>query len=339
MDRTERFYKIEMLIRNRPEGAGYVSFNELMSELGVSRATLKRDLEYLRDRLDAPIVYDRFHNGYKFETQAKGAAASAHHLPGVWFSERELHALLTMHQLMSGLDEGGVLSRHVQPILDKVHQMLGSVDGQAEGLLNRVKIASMNRRPVESKYFELACMALTQRKRVEILYFTRSRSSESLRVVSPQRLVHIRNTWYLDAWCHSSAGLRRFALDAIRSAKVVDEAAREVSLKTLEKQLDAGYGAYGGAEVRQATLVFSAEAARWVAGEQWHPDQQADWLPDGRLQLRIPYTDVRELAMEAMRHGADVEVVGDAPLRRHVADKTRLAAAVYERAKPSSRAR
>ena len=69
MDRTERFYKIEMLIRSR----GSVPFTDLMEELGVSRATLKRDLEYLRERLDAPIVYDRFANGYSMRPDARDA--------------------------------------------------------------------------------------------------------------------------------------------------------------------------------------------------------------------------------------------------------------------------
>ena len=55
MDRTERFYKIELLIRNR----GGVNFKTLREALDVSAATLKRDLQYLRDRLDAPIVYER----------------------------------------------------------------------------------------------------------------------------------------------------------------------------------------------------------------------------------------------------------------------------------------
>jgi len=53
VDRTERFCKIEMLIRNR----GCVSFAALLEELGVSPATLKRDLEYLRSRMNAPIAY------------------------------------------------------------------------------------------------------------------------------------------------------------------------------------------------------------------------------------------------------------------------------------------
>ena len=51
MTKTARVYRIEMLIRNR----GHVSFKTLLDELEVSPATLKRDLDYLKDRLGAPI--------------------------------------------------------------------------------------------------------------------------------------------------------------------------------------------------------------------------------------------------------------------------------------------
>src|SRR3954465_14996585 len=131
MDRTERFYKIQLLVKGR---AG-VNFDELLKELEVSPATLKRDLQYLRDRMDAPIVYARDENVYRFADAAASAAsggpavrpvaAKKHELPGVWFSEKELHALLTMHQLIAGLDDGGVLGRHLQPLLDKPHGLLG----------------------------------------------------------------------------------------------------------------------------------------------------------------------------------------------------------------------
>ena len=69
MDRTERFYKIELLLRNR----GCVSFDQLREALEVSPATLKRDLQYLRERMDAPIAYDRADNGYRFAHTDAGA--------------------------------------------------------------------------------------------------------------------------------------------------------------------------------------------------------------------------------------------------------------------------
>ena len=325
MDRTERFYKIEMLIRSR----GSMPFTDLMEELGVSRATLKRDLEYLRERLDAPIVYDRFANGYSMRPDARDSRQVRHELPGVWFNEREIHALLTMHQLIEGLDEGGVLARHLQPLLEKLHGMLGASDADAGELMNRVKILSAARRPVAGRHFELIGSAITQRRRIQMQYYVRSRREETARSVSPQRLVYWRNTWYLDAWCHTSDALRRFALDAIRSAALLEQRAKDVAVKQIEAALDAGYGAFSGGRVQWATLHFAAEAAQWVQHEQWHPKQQSTLHQDGSLTLRVPYTDATELAMDILRHGEQVRVVAPAALVGRVAAQVMATARVY----------
>ncbi|WP_372527328.1 helix-turn-helix transcriptional regulator [Piscinibacter sp.] len=326
MDRTERFYKIELLLRSR----GCVSFDALQGELAVSPATLKRDLQYLRDRLAAPIVYDRFDNGYRFEAATDNAKTARHELPGMWFSEKEIHALLTMHQLMAGLDDDGVLSRHLQPMLDKLQGMLGADESEARELMRRVKVISTARRRVPSRHFELLGSALVQRKRVWLRYFKRSDRSVSEREVSPQRLVNYRNTWYLDAWCHASEGLRRFALDAVQEARLLETRARHVAVKELEADLDAGYGIYGGgAKVKWATLVFSAEAAQWVANEEWHAQQKARWLDDGRYELQVPYSDPTELAMDILRHGDSVVVAGDKALAAAIAERLKNAARLY----------
>ena len=327
MDRTERFYKIELLLRSR----GCVSFEALLEELDVSRATLKRDLQYLRDRLAAPIVYDRDDNGYRFESPAAGGAVR-HELPGLWFSEQEIHALLTMHQLMAGLDDDGVLSRHLQPMMDKLQGMLGADESEARELMRRVKVLVTARRRTPSRYFELLGSALVQRRRVWLRYFKRSDRSTSEREVSPQRLVNYRSTWYLDAWCHSSDGLRRFALDAIQDARPLEARARNVAVKELEAELDAGYGIYGGGGTRRvkwATLVFEPDAAQWVAMEEWHPQQASRWLDDGRYELRVPYSDPTELAMDILRHGDNVVVTGDKALAASIRGRLTRALAQY----------
>ncbi len=342
MDRTERFYKIELLLKSR----GSVSFAALIGELGVSPATLKRDLQYLRDRLSAPIVYSAFDNAYRMADapgsgHAAGSAAAAaqrHELPGLWFSENEIHALLTMHQLLAGLDDDGVLARHLQPLMEKLQGMLGTDAAQARTLMRRVKVIGTARRRVPSRHFELLGAALLQRKRVWLRYFKRTDRSHSEREVSPQRLVNYRNTWYLDAWCHASEGLRRFALDAMVEARALDAKAKSVPLRDLEAALDAGYGIYGGAgaKVKWATLVFNADAAQWVANEEWHPEQKSRWLDDaggtkgnGRYELQVPYSDPTELAMDILRHGDSVVVTGDKALIANIATRLRTAAARY----------
>jgi predicted DNA-binding transcriptional regulator YafY len=134
--------------------------------------------------------------------------------------------------------------------------------------------------------------------------------------------------------------LRRFALDAIRDAALLDAKARHVALRELEAELDAGYGIYGGggAKVRWATLVFDPEAAQWIANEEWHPHQKARWLDgqpgEGRYELQVPYSDPTELTMDILRHGDSVVVAADKPLADAVT--ARLASALARYA-PSSK--
>ena len=319
MTKVARVYKIEMLIRNR----GHVSFQALLDELEVSPATLKRDLEYLRDQLGAPIEYDRFSNGYRLGAEARG---QKHELPGLWFSERELYSLLMAHQLLSELDSDGVISRHLQPLLDRIHQMLGTGEAEAKELLKRVKIIGSVKRPVSSQFFELVGEALLKRRRLHMRYLTRGRGEVSERDVSPQRMVYYRTTWYVDAWCHTREKVQRFALDALEGAAALDARAKDVPLRQVQAEMDGGYGIYAGGKPKWVTLIFSAQAAQWVSREEWHPDQRGLWLTDGTYQLKVPYTDATELAMDILRHAEDVSIVADTGnVRETVRKRTQLA--------------
>jgi len=303
-----------------------LSAQDMMNELEISAATLKRDLEFLRNRLNAPILYDRAENTYRL---GKPLVGERHELPGLWFDENELYALLTAHQLLSGLDPDGALSRHVRPLLDRIHQLLGQSEADKLDTLQRIRVAGAAHRPVQASVFEAVCAALLERKRLHFGYLTRSRKSVSQREVSPQRLIHYRGTWYLDGHCHDSKELRRFALDAMSDTRPGNQVARDVAIKTVEKTLDGGYGIYAGNAVRWATLMFNDMAAQWVSREQWHPEQRLRALNDGRLEMQLPFVNITELCMDVLRHGPAVEVIDPPDLREAVGKQLRLALALY----------
>ena len=329
---TARLYRIEALIRAR----GHVNFQTLLDELEVSPATLKRDLEFLRSRMGAPIEYDRIARGYCFG--AAGNTGTRQELPGVWFSESELYSLLTAQQLLAGLDSDGLLSRHLQPLLDRIHQMLGSGEGAdaADRLIKRIKIISALRRPVPSRFFERVSNALLQRQRLHLRYLTRGRGEVSERDVSPQRLVHYRNTWYLDAWCHRAEALRRFALDAMEEADMLPAKARNVAMSRVQAEMDAGYGIYAGGLQRWAVLIFNAQAAQWASREEWHPQQQGRWLEEGSWEMTLPYVDDTELVMDLLRQGEQVRVAAPPELVQAVRARLRAASAMYDLATDAS---
>jgi len=316
MSRTERIYRIDQFLSEHKT----VSFKTLQEALEVSPATLKRDLEYMRDRLNSPIIWDREAGGYRFDKQPTG---SQYELPGLWFSAEEIHALLTMQHLLSNLDGGGILTPHIQPLMTRLNALMGSADDEASEVRRRVMVLSMAKRGVKLAHFERVGAALLHRKRLSITYAGRGRGETTEREISPQRLVYYRENWYLDAWCHLRDGLRNFSLDAITRLKVLDKKSREVALHSMAEALGPGYGIFNGAKLSWAKLRFTPERARWVAAEQWHPQQRGKFDEDGSYLLEVPYSDDRELLMDILKHGRDVEVQAPTSLRNRI--KTEIA--------------
>ncbi|MDX1376077.1 MAG: WYL domain-containing protein [Burkholderiales bacterium] len=321
MERLERFYRIDRLLKERAP----VPFVELQRALEISRATLKRDLDYMRDRFNAPIEYDRAARGYRFGVHRTGPR---YELPGLWFSAEEARALLTMRQLLVELDPG-VLGPRVDALLERLRAVLGSGEHSWEEVERRIRILQPGRRGSRSAHFGVLASALLRRRRLRIRHYHRAEDRETTREVSPQRLVHYRDNWYLDAWCHLRKDLRSFAVDAIREAVPLEARAREVGRAALDAILASGYGIFAGRPVAWARLRFSPQAARWAAAQTWHPEQRARAEIDGSWTLEIPYADDRELAMDILRYGADVEVLAPPALRRRVAETLARAAARY----------
>ncbi len=323
MDRTERFYKIDQLLQERR----IASFGQIQEALGVSRATVKRDLQYLRDRFSAPIVYDRLAGGYRFEQQGK--YDPKYELPGLWFNASEIHALLTMQTLLEEV-EPGLLGPHIAPLQARLKSLLGSRDDAPEDIARRIRIVHAAKRRTDTQHFPLLATALLKRQRLRIRHWHRGTDAETEREVSPQRLIYYRDNWYLDCWCHLRQGIRSFAVDAIRAATALDTPAKEVAAKELDAALGAGYGIFAGAKLSWAQLRFTPEHARWVAAEQWHPAQKAAFEPDGAYRLDLPYANPTELVMDILRHGAGVEVLGPPELRERVHDEVMRMAQRFE---------
>jgi len=312
MSQMERIYKLDRMFRRKHAP----SKHEILETFEISVAQFKRDLDYMRERLGAPVTFDSKAGGYRYETYD-------FNLPGLWFTEREVYSLLLMDALLEQLQPGFVREQ-LGPFKQKLRSLLAHPDRKTERILERMKVALAPQRPVDPEPFQAVCDATLRRKRLRVRYFSRSRGAESDRVISPQRVVFYRGNWYLDAWCHEKNGARRFAIDAVRLASVLEDSALEMTLGGQQ-----GYGIFSGPAEHTAILHFNPVAARWVSEEEWHPSQRATELPGGGVQLEVPYGNAQELIMDILRHGPDVEVIGPRELREAVADAHRRAAELY----------
>ena len=318
MSSLERLHRIKYMI----EARGAVPLQDFLDELEISRATFKRDLDYLRDRLHADIKYDRIVGGYFFE-KPKGNKKTE--LPGLWFTEKEASARALMQHLLAQLDKGGLIGPHIAPLTSIIDGILGQDELSSRELRKRIKVFGMSARKSSMENFEEIGAAVIKRYRLQITHYSKANDKTTEREISPQRLIFYRDNWYLDSYCHLRKDLRSFALDGIKTAAIVYKKCEEVGDATLQKYFGESYGIFPGAATQRVKLKFTPERARWVSGETWHPDQVATFDQQGNYILEFGYNQDPELIMEIMKHGSHVEVLAPAALRTKIKNEIKKA--------------
>ena len=321
MDRYERITALHRTLKS----ARYpVNVKRLQEELGCSRATVYRDLAFLRDGLMAPIVGDG-EAGFRYDPHE----SDRFELPGLWLSSEELHALLAAQQLLARTG-GGVLSQAMAPLQARVEALLAEQSGGQRWPVERVRVIPHRTRRLDEASFRNVASAVLERRQLAFEYRARSTDEKTRRRVSPQRITHYRDNWYLDAWDHEREALRSFSVDRISAAQLQKEAARDIGEAELDQHRAGSYGIFSGEPKGWATIVFSAKAARWVADERWHSKQQGRYLADGRYELKVPYSAGRELLMDVLHYGADAEIVEPEGLRAQARTLLDLARSNYD---------
>jgi predicted DNA-binding transcriptional regulator YafY len=329
LDRTERFYRIERLLRERDS----ISLAEMMSRLGVSRPTVIRDLAYLRDRMGVPIVFDRARNGYHL---ADRRDAPRHRLPGLWLNADEIQALRVAARLLVQI-EPDLLQAQLAPLEPRLRELLGEDARSAPGpiLGDRVCLRAPGRRRVPEGVFQTVAGALLQNRRLRVEHRESGIGRTASRLVSVQRIVHHQDNWFVDAWCHDDESARSIALFFVHSAALAEAPAVLLPPSELARLFDGAYmaadppGRAAACGEHWARLAFSAECAAEVARHEWHPDQRLRLLDDGRLRVDLPCGEPADWLTLALRYGRHCEVLEPPALRLLVADELMAIARRY----------
>ena len=308
MTRMVRLHLIDQLLNSRAS----VTLSEFLDTLEVSQATFKRDLEYLRDQLNAPIVYDRDINAYRFER--RGAHGPKYELPGLWLDGDEAHALLAATSLLERI-EPGLLGAQIAPLKSRLRMLMSTESIDPEVIAQRIRLLQNQRRASSTRHFQKVARATLEGLRLSISHHNRNTGERTQREISPQRLTHYRENWYVEAWCHTRGAIRSFGLDAIEEVAVTATPAQVVPQAELDAVLGSGFGIFNGQDVQWAVLRFTPSRAQWVSKQVWHPEQKARWLEDGSFELGVPFTDARELLNEILWHGDQVTVLAPPQLR------------------------
>ncbi|ROQ89908.1 helix-turn-helix transcriptional regulator [Desulfosoma caldarium] len=286
----------------------------------VSSSTFKRDVAFLRDRLGAPVAYDRQRRGY-FLTDA------SFELPPYWF---DAHQLLLMHGLCRQMTQNlNSLPQEIRSFHERVKELLTMHFGPR--ILEAVSFENVEWADCDMRLLKTVADAILQRRILRIVYHTGYSGQTARRVVEPYRLHNYRGTWHLVAYCHYRDEPRIFMLSRMGEVEVLSRR-YEGQQFDVSRFLDTAFGIYRGGVVQKAVLRFSPNIARIIRDQIWHKDQKMRMEEDGSLTLSVPIADLTEIRRHVLKYGAEVEVIEPQALRHQVREEAKRILFLYDKA-------
>ena len=316
-----RIYRIDAFVRSQ----AFPSVAVLMEELEASRRTVERELEYLRDQMNAPLEYDRKRGGYYYTADFK--------LPPFTLSEGEVLALFLGSKLLSQY-RGTPYEKLIENAFNKICLALPETISLDFSLINQtISFAVELPRGDEQYLLQLQVLlgvALQKRCTVELDYYTASRNADTSRRVDPYHLRHHQGAWYLIAFCHLRSEMRMFALDRITNLGLTDVRFTPDPEFDINAYLGDSLALERGGTLEEVRIRFDPFQSRYIRERQWHPSQEITEHPDGTLTLVLRLRGLGEVKRWVMSFGHHAEVLAPRHLREAVTGDVQAMVGFYK---------
>jgi predicted DNA-binding transcriptional regulator YafY len=286
----------------------------LSRELGASRRTIARDIEFMRDQLGAPLEFDPVGNGFVYTDLT-------YRLPYFQMTEGELVGLYLAERMMRQM-RGTPFEADLRRAIAKLNTMLpDGVSVRLDDVADMLTVLPASQSHYDPECFRALTTAVVCRRRVDMVYFTASRKKISRRDFDPYEMALIDDGWYAVGYCHNRRAVLMFAVQRVQAVKPTGDTFDRPSDFRLEEYLKGSFRALRGDGDYDVVLRFSPDVADRVEERRWHPSQAHERQDDGGLILRFHVSDLREVKRWVMAWGADCRVVEPKELRDLIVDE------------------
>lgn len=317
--RTSRILEIVQIITVAPRR--YLR-RDLAERFEISERMIQKDLAVIRHGLKLPLYHSQ--EGYYFDEMPQ--------LPALQYTFAEALALLLAVQAARQIS--GVGSTELAVAIARLEALFPP---EFTPLLRQMvsRPVTTVRREHRQQMLMLLNRALLERRKVRIVYETRSRGGAvSERVVRPYHIMPYVRSWQLIAYCEMREAIRMFKVDRIQEATLSNERYRIPADFDVDEYMGSNWGAMrgGSGEPVDVVLRFGPQAGQWVSEEYWHSSQEAEELPDGRVLFKLHIAAITpEFVNWVLYYGGRVEVLEPEELRERVVAEHRRAVEAHER--------
>lgn len=290
----------------------YPNARILAEAFEVSQKTAQLDVEFMRDRLGAPLEYSYKKKGYYYTDDS-------FELPSLWLRQGEIVALVLAKRLAASIPDSETKAS-LNSVLTKLFSSLSEKMGVAvEDIAEKISLKNVEYYNTEEDLFKSIIESLLKNEPAKITYYSPHSNKESKRDILPLHLLNYMGSWHLIAYCALRGALRTFVLSRIKKYEAIEGAiAIPADLPPVKEYLRRNFGIFYGGDTMEVTLSFSPKVAGFVKEQIWHKSQKIEDRADGGIILKLPVGDLREIKREVLKFGAEVEVLGPEVLREEV---------------------
>ena len=306
----ERMLRIHQLI----QAGGFPNATALARELEVNTKPIHRDLEFMRDRLNLPVEFDRSRNGYRYTGEVSA-------FPTMQITEGEIFALVVAEKALQQY-RGTSFEKPLLSAIRKMEQSLPDTISLSLADVERSISFRTRAEPVLNlEIFDVLAKSVAQRQQLELRY-RKPGHPAGTRTVDPYHLANINGEWFLFAFDHARKDLRTFVPARMESARPTGKIFERPQKFSLENRLRDSFGVHAGAGKFEVVIRFTPRAADYIREKKWHPSQSLRDLKDGGAELRMQLSSLAEVERWVLSWGGEAKVVQP----RELADSIHAAA-------------
>lgn len=290
----------------------YPNVPYLQRKFEVSRATIMRDIEFLRDRYQAPIEYDSLKNGYYYTD-------STFFIKSLMLTEGELFTVTTVLPLLEQY-KNTPLESSFKHIITKMMDILPeSVAVDSSFNTNNVTFIKDPLPSIDEKIFNTIFDSIKLKKTVSFFYRSINKNEYTERFFDPYNVLCQKGSWYVIGFCHKHNTFITYSLSRMKDIKLTNTTYIIKDDFNLNNHIDPDFGIWDNkSPAVKIELEFSSSISTYILERTWHVDQKCHQNPDGTVYLSFMSNQLQESLFWILKFGSAVKVINPPELREKV---------------------
>jgi len=279
----------------------YPNTRTLAKAYETGTATISRDIEFMRDMMNAPIEYDFTRKGYYYTEKT-------FRLPAALCSADEMLALGMAKTLLS-LYKNTPIYNSAKELMESIIAPLEETE-KSQWYEERIIAPAVPSVQFSPEVWQCICKGLQQNRVLCFEYRSTWETGYTSRRVHPYQLLFDNGAWYLYAYSIESRGVRMHSLPRIRNISLEDKTFIYPASADLHSRLDGSYfGAYSGERKFKFRIIFFGDGAMRIKERIWTMDQHMKETKNGIILgfTSTQYGKVLELVLSNGRDALPLE--------------------------------